>query len=64
MSPRLFGFEIFIEIEQELEKLKNIYPYSNNNEINNAMVELCKEAIRVIADKKKQTVSSTSTKED
>lgn len=58
MSPRLFGFEIFIEIEQELEKLKNLYPYSNNNEINNAMVELCKEAIKTVADRKKASVSS------
>ena len=58
MSPRLFGFEIFIEIEQELEKLKNLYPYSNNNEINNAMVNLCKEAIKAVADKKKASMSS------
>jgi hypothetical protein len=58
MSPRLFGFEIFIEIEQELEKLKNLYPYSNNNEINNAMVNLCKEAVKIIADRKKDSISS------
>ncbi len=58
MSPRLFGFEIFIEIEQELEKLKNIYPYSNNNQINNAMVELCKEAVKIVADRKRESMSS------
>jgi|APGre2960657468_1045069.scaffolds.fasta_scaffold76120_2 hypothetical protein len=63
MSPRLFGFEIFLEIEIELEKLKNLYPYSNNNEINNAMVNLCKEALKVVADRKKQSISSPS-KED
>lgn len=58
MSPRLFGFEIFIEIEQELDRLKNIYPYSNNNEIHNAMIELCKEAVRVVADRKRDSLSS------
>lgn len=58
MSPRLFGFEIFLEIEIELEKLKNLYPYSNNNEINNAMINLCKEAVKVVADRKKQSMSS------
>ena len=58
MSPRLFGFEIFIEIEQELEKLKNLYPYSSNNEINNAMVEMCKAAVKAVADKKKASISS------
>jgi hypothetical protein len=58
MSPRLFGFEIFLEIEIELEKLKNLYPYSNNNEINNAMVNLCKEAVKAVADKKKASMSS------
>jgi hypothetical protein len=63
MSPRLFGFEIFLEIEIELEKLKNLYPYSNNNEINNAMVNLCKEALKVVANRKKQSISSPS-KED
>jgi hypothetical protein len=63
MSPRLFGFEIFLEIEIELEKLKNLYPYPNNNEINNAMVNLCKEALKVVADRKKQSISSPS-KED
>lgn len=63
MSPRLFGFEIFLEIEIELEKLKNLYPYSNNNEINNAMVNMCKEALKVVANRKKQSISSPS-KED
>ena len=63
MSPRLFGFEIFLEIEIELEKLKNLYPYSNNNEVNNAMINLCKEAVKVVADRKKQSTSSPS-KED
>ena len=63
MSPRLFGFEIFLEIEIELEKLKNLYPYSNNNEVNNAMINLCKEAVKVVADRKKQSISSPS-KED
>jgi|TARA_R110000868_G_scaffold392449_1_gene663101 hypothetical protein len=63
MSPRLFGFEIFLEIEIELEKLKNLYPYSNNNEVNNAMINLCKEAVKVVADRKKQSMSSPS-KED
>jgi hypothetical protein len=63
MSPRLFGFEIFLEIEIELEKLKNLYTYSNNNEVNNAMIDLCKEALKVVADRKKQSMSSPS-KED
>ena len=63
MSPRLFGFEIFLEIEIELEKLKNLYPYSNNNEVNNAMINICKEAVKVVADRKKQSMSSPS-KED
>ena len=63
MSPRQFGFEIFLEIEIELEKLKNLYPYSNNNEVNNAMINLCKEAVKVVADRKKQSMSSPS-KED
>jgi len=63
MSPRLFGLEIFLEIEIVLEKLKNLYTYSNNNEVNNAMIDLCKEALKVVADRKKQSMSSPS-KED
>ena len=51
---RLFGFEIFKEIELELQKFKDLYPYSNNNESYNSMVDLCINKIKEIADLKKE----------
>jgi hypothetical protein len=51
---RLFGFEIFKEIELELQKFKDLYPYSNNNESYNSMVDLCINKIKEIADSKKE----------
>jgi hypothetical protein len=48
-----FGFEIFDEIREEIQKLKNIYPYSNNNTILNAMVDMCLETINKIENSKK-----------
>jgi len=50
----IFGFEIFKEIELELEKVKDVYPYSNNNDSYNAIVDLCIEAIRKVAADKRQ----------
>ena len=51
---RLFGFEIFKEIELELQKFKDLYPYSNNNESYNSIVDLCINKIKEIADLKKE----------
>lgn len=53
-----FGFEIFKEIEMELEKFKNIYPYSNQNDIYNAVVTLCITRIREIAEAKRRDIEN------
>jgi hypothetical protein len=58
IQSRLFGFEIFIEIEQELEKIKNIYPYSDKNEAYNVIVDLCKQAVKDVADRRKSDLSN------
>jgi hypothetical protein len=49
----LFGFEIFKEIELNLEQMKNIFPYSNNNDSYNAVVKLCIERVREMAESKR-----------
>jgi hypothetical protein len=49
----LFGFEIFKEVELNLEQVKNIFPYSNNNDSYNAVVNLCIERIREMAENKR-----------
>lgn len=54
----LFGFEIFKEIELELEKFKNIYPYSNQNDSNNALIKLCIERIKELAEEKKRDIEN------
>lgn len=49
----LFGFEIFREVEMNLEQMKNIFPYSSNNDSYNAVVDLCIEKVREMAEKKR-----------
>ena len=50
----LFGFEIFKEIEMELSKMKNVFPYSNNNDSYNAIVDLCIQATKNVEERKRQ----------
>jgi hypothetical protein len=52
----LFGFEIFKEMEIELENVKNIFPYSNNNDSYNAVVNLCIEKIKELSEKKRKEI--------
>ena len=54
----LFGFEIFKEIEMNLEQMKNVFPYSNNNDSYNAIVDLCIERIRVMAEEKEKEIET------
>lgn len=54
----LFGFEIFKEIEIELESVKNIFPYSNNNDSYSAVVNLCIEKMRELAEKKRAEIEN------
>ena len=54
----LFGFEIFKEIEIELESVKNIFPYSNNNDSYNAVVNLCIEKMRELSEKKRAEIEN------
>ena len=54
----LFGFEIFKEIEMNLEQMKNVFPYSNNNDSYNAIVDLCIERIKVMAEEKKKEIET------
>jgi hypothetical protein len=54
----LFGFELFKEIEIELENVKNIFPYSNNNDSYNAVVNLCIEKMKELADKKRTEIEN------
>ena len=54
----LFGFEIFKEIEMNLEQMKNVFPYSNNNDSYNAIVDLCIERIKVMAEDKKKEIET------
>lgn len=55
---QVFGFEIFKEIEIELSKAKNVYPYSNNNDSYNAIVDLCIQLVKDLSDKKKQEINN------
>jgi len=52
----LFGFEIFKEMEMELENVKNIFSYSNNNDSYNAVVDLCIEKIKEFSEKKRADI--------
>jgi hypothetical protein len=54
----LFGFEIFKEIEIELESVKNIFPYSNNNDSYNAVVNLCIEKMKELSEKKRVEIEN------
>jgi hypothetical protein len=54
----LFGFEIFKEVEIDLEQVKNIFPYSNNNDSYNAVVNLCIERVRELAEKKRAEIDN------
>ena len=54
----LFGFEIFKEIEIELESVKNMFPYSNNNDSNNAVVNLCIEKMKELSEKKRAEIEN------
>lgn len=54
----LFGFEIFKEVELKLEQMKNVFPYSNNNDSNNAIVDLCIEKVRVMAEEKEKEIEN------
>lgn len=61
---RPFGTEIFIEIEQEMLKLKNIYPYSANNESYNKIIELCIAAVHEVRDRKKEDLKNNQGMQD
>lgn len=54
----LFGFEIFKEVQLNLEQMKNVFPYSNNNDSYNAIVDLCIERIRVMAEEKEKEIET------
>lgn len=54
----LFGFEIFREVEMNLEQMKNIYPYSKNNDSYNAVVDLCIEKIREMSKNKRAEIEN------
>jgi hypothetical protein len=54
----LFGFELFKEIEIELESVKNIFPYSNNNDSYNAVVNLCIEKMKELSEKKRAEIEN------
>jgi hypothetical protein len=54
----LFGFEIFKEIEIELESVKNIFPYSNNNDSYNAVVNMCIEKMKELSEKKRAEIEN------
>jgi hypothetical protein len=56
MTDRLFGTEIFTEIEQEILKFKDMYPYSKLNHAYNVIVDLCAEAVKVVAERKKKEI--------
>jgi len=54
----LFGFEIFKEVEMELEQVKNIFPYSNNKDLYNSIVELCIEKVKQLSEKKRSELEN------
>ena len=54
----LFGFEIFKEVELELERVKNMFPYSTNNDSNNAVVELCIQKIKELSERKRSEIEN------
>jgi len=54
----LFGFEIFREIEIELESVKNVFPYSTNNDSYSAVVNLCIDKMRELAEKKRAEIET------
>jgi hypothetical protein len=54
----LFGFELFKEIEIELENVKNLFPYSNNNDSYNAVVNLCIEKMKELSEKKRAEIEN------
>jgi hypothetical protein len=54
----LFGFEIFREIEIELESVKNVFPYSTNNDSYSAVVNLCIEKMRELSEKKRAEIEN------
>jgi hypothetical protein len=57
INDRLFGFELFTEINAEIDKIKNLYPYSNNNHAYNAIVDMCKDKVKELANRKKEGLS-------
>lgn len=56
MTDRLYGTEIFTEIEQEILKLKDMFPYSKMNPAYNVIVGLCAEAVRKVEERKKTEI--------
>lgn len=49
---------IFSDIIDELEKMKNLYSYSNNNEFYNSVIDMCIGKVMKI---KEKNVSETQT---
>lgn len=37
--------DIYTEIKEEMSKLKDMFPYSKNNDSNNVIIEMCKRAV-------------------
>lgn len=63
-TNRPFGTEIFIEIEQEMLKLKNLYPYSANNESYNKIIDLCIASVQEVRDRKKEDMKTNQGMKD
>jgi hypothetical protein len=42
--------DVYTEIIEELEQLKNLYPYSNNNDVYNKVIDICIAKIKEISE--------------
>jgi len=47
--------DVYAEIVEELSKLKNMYPYSNNNDSYNKIVQMCIGTVNAVKSRKENS---------
>ncbi len=55
---KLFGFDIFKEIESEIKDVKDVFMHSNSRDSYNAIVEMCIEALKRVEDRKRELLDN------
>lgn len=55
--------DVFLRIVEELEKIKNLYSYSNNNYLYNSVVDMCITRILQMRDEESSSNQKQSNEE-